>query len=329
MAIVSLFSKRRKQLRGDKSDVYVYNSLPIPLRVQILAIWNDSLGNYKDFKDQFYPQPKDVYRFMVDTLRREYGVFALATFNAGESANYFAELRRFLLQEKDVERVLDAIELSFRYVDRITRNTSYLGRDDASKIATAAIAELNGRFREHGVGYSYEKGEIVRIDSQLLHVEVVKEALALLGDPQFKGAEQEFRSAHAHYRKGEAKEALNDALKALESTLKIICDLRSWPYDKDRATAKDLLDICFSQGLLPAFWQNTMGGLRALLENGVPTARNRLSGHGQGATPEKIPDHVVGYVLHMAASAVVFLAEAQKSTAPPKRSNKQSTALSS
>ena len=37
-----------------------------------------------------------------------------------------------------------------------------------------------------------------------------------------------------------------------------------------------------------------------------------LSGHGQGATPTTVPDHLVAYMLHTTASAIVFLAEAEK-----------------
>jgi hypothetical protein len=49
-----------------------------------------------------------------------------------------------------------------------------------------------------------------------------------------------------------------------------------------------------------------------LLESGVPTARNRLGGHGQGAKPTSVPDHIVAYLLHMTASTIVFLIEADR-----------------
>ena len=67
------------------------------------------------------------------------------------------------------------IELSFRVIDRVTRTWSY----DASERADEAIAELNARLHEHGIGYVFEGGEIIRVDSQLLHAEAVKPALIL------------------------------------------------------------------------------------------------------------------------------------------------------
>jgi len=63
--------------------------------------------------------------------------------------------------------------------------------------------------------------------------------------------------------------------------------------------------------LIPAFWQNQMAGLRSLLEGGVPTARNRLGGHGQGESVQVVPLFMVSYVLHMTAAAIVFVADAE------------------
>ena len=153
-------------------------------------------------------------------------------------------------------------------------------------------------------------GKIVRIDSEYLHSEVTKPALRILHKKHYAGARQEFLSAHQHYRKGEAKEALNDCLKAFESVMKAICDKRRWTYRND-VTAKGLIDICLNKELIPSFWQSHYSALRSLLESGVPTGRNKLSGHGQGTAPVAVPDHLAAYMLHMTASAIVFLAEAE------------------
>jgi hypothetical protein len=110
---------------------------------------------------------------------------------------------------------------------------------------------LNQRFLEHGVGYQYESGEIIRVDSKLVHAEVVKPALGVLTNPIYSGANEEYLSAHQHYRDGKYKECLNDCLKSFESTMKAICSKRGWTYDKDKDTAKKLIDICFDNGLVP------------------------------------------------------------------------------
>jgi hypothetical protein len=57
--------------------------------------------------------------------------------------------------------------------------------------------------------------------------------------------------------------------------------------------------------------------LRSTLESGVPTARNKLGGHGQGTEVVEVPEHIVSYALHLTASAIVFLAEAEKASTQP------------
>ncbi len=289
MAIFDLFSKRQKRLRGEIPDVYVYDDLPDPLRVQIVHIWRD-IFRYEE-----------EYKFIVDTLCREYGFFLLA--ETGYPRNYEQELCNFFLKEENIEKALDAVELSFRYIEH----------QHVQERADDTIEELNQRFKEHGVGYQFTNRQIIRIDSEFTHTEIVKPALRLLGQKQYAGAQQEFLKAHEHYRKGNAKEALNECLKAFESVMKAICDKRGWSYGKN-ATAKPLIQVCFDNGLIPSFWQSHYSSLRNILESSVPTGRNKLSGHGQGTTPEAVPDHLVAYMLNMTASAIVFLSEAEEKT---------------
>ena len=63
--------------------------------------------------------------------------------------------------------------------------------------ADAAIEELNERFRRAGVGYRFEAGMLMRLDSELLHAEVVRPALAYLHHKGFEGPRAEFLKAHA------------------------------------------------------------------------------------------------------------------------------------
>lgn len=307
MAIFDLFSKRQRKLRGDVPDVYVYDDLPQPLRTQIVHMWLDALGN----GDQWYEgQVKDTYPLIVNTLCREYGMFRLPGAKEYGDRDYIQELANFFLREPDIERALDAVELSFRVIDRVTREWHYLRRNNANEIADGVIDELNGRLKEHGVGYQYSDGEIIRVDSELIHSEVVKPALRLLHQPQYAGAQQEFLKAHEHYRHGNAKEALNECLKAFESLMKSICDKRNWAYPPN-STAKTLIQVCLDNDLIPSFWQQHFTSLRSMLESGVPTGRNKLGGHGQGASTTHVPEYLVAHMLHMTAACLVFLGEAE------------------
>jgi len=181
-----------------------------------------------------------------------------------------------------------------------------------SKItADEAIKELNFRFREHGLGYQYESGKIIKIDSQIIHAEAVKPVLHLLSDSRFQGVNEEFLKAHEHYRHGHYKECLVECLKAFESTMKTICDTQGWSYQPGD-TAKKLINVCFQNNLIPTYLQDQFSSLRQNLESGVPTMRNKNGGHGQGSQPLNVPQYFAGYQLHMTASTILFLLEAEK-----------------
>lgn len=313
MGIFDLFSKRKKRERGEIPDIYVYDEISDSLRVQIVHIWFDSLGDQNQYVESIMydrNQTSTAYKFIVETLCREYGLFVLPTGNE-LNRDYLAELVNFLLQEKDIEKVIDVIELSFKVIVISTTAYNYLLRTNSKEIANNAVEELNQRFKEHGVGYQFIENEIIRIDSQLIHNEVVKPALKLFSDKNYQGVQEEFLSAYEHYRHKKNKEALNDCLKSFESTMKAICDKRKWIYQTN-ATSKNLINICFDNKLIPEFWQNNLTSLRSLLEGSIPTGRNKLSGHGQGSDKIEVPDYLVSYMLHMTASTIVFLIEAEK-----------------
>jgi hypothetical protein len=76
MAIFDIFSKRQKALRGELPDVYRYDKIPDPLKVQIIHIWRDALGDEQAYQNE-YLGAKGMYQFIVETLCREYGLFEL------------------------------------------------------------------------------------------------------------------------------------------------------------------------------------------------------------------------------------------------------------
>lgn len=300
MGILDLYSKRRKRERGEIPDVYQYTDIPNALRVQIVHIWTSAFGEPADWNK--VPQ---LFQQIHDALCREYGVFSLTE----RREPVFDKVANFMLQSTDAEQVLDVVELSFRVLDTIVRQSSY--DFHGTEQPDDAIAELNARFREHGVGFQYESGQLVRVDSQIIHTEVVRPALRFLSGKDFKGANQEFLSAHEHYRNRKFKECLNDCLKAFESTMKSICAKRGWPH-QPTDTAKPLLDAIFQQGLIPSFMQSHFTGLRSTLEAGVPTVRNKLGGHGQGTVQVAVPEFLAAYALHLTATNILLLVQAEK-----------------
>ena len=309
MRVIDLFSYRRRVARGEVPDVFIYDALPRTLLVQIVHIWRDAIGPYykpRGFARSDVPSNNAGWQFIHGVVAREHGMFELA-----HDHDIDKRCESYLLESRSAEAALDLIEAAFLYLDRVARKFDIRKRERRGIKITpdAAIEELNVRFRRAGVGYRFEAGKLLRVDSELLHSEVVQPALGYLHHEGFEGPSAEYLQAHAHYRVGDAKAAITEANNAFESTLKAICDQRSWWYPKG-ATASRLLRVVRQHGLLPDYLDTSFDQLAATLKSGLPRVRGEEGAHGQGAEPRETPDHVAAYALHLAAAQILFLVEA-------------------
>ncbi|MGA3826185.1 STM4504/CBY_0614 family protein [Pseudomonas chlororaphis] len=293
MAVTDLFSKRQQRLRGEVSDVYVYDKIPIPLRIQLLYMVDELLGPALEYYKPF-SVCNQIFKAVVKTLRLEYGKRRISS---AEENDEYHELVSFIKNEENVDRLLDAIEL-------IVANVSgYSGYDES---LVEFVGDLNIRFREHAVGYEIINGEVVRVDSRFMHSQVVKPSIQFLNQPGFEGAQQEFIRAYEYYRHARHKEAINEAVKSVESTMRAICTARNWRF-KTSDSAKRLIVVCQENNLFPSYYQSHLAALASLME-GVVSIRNNESAHGQGPKVREVDADIVAYGLHMAAAAVLMLA---------------------
>ena len=171
-----LFSKRQQRIQGENPDTYQYETIPDKLRVQIFYIWgkiwetpfHNSFGQL-----QVSSLAYNAYMSIEATLREEYGVLSLDGDDDPDEDGYgfYRVVRKILLETEDTNKVIDVIEVSFRYIDQEIRDISYDGIPPDE-----AIDQLNQRFCEHSVWYQYESGQIERVDSPDIHSEVVKPA---------------------------------------------------------------------------------------------------------------------------------------------------------
>lgn len=197
MAIFDLYSKRQRRLQGEMLDVYSYDSIPEKLRVQVFYIISGSIG---EGSSPYTNLSGEAYKFIHETLRKEYGVMHLTS----RPGTYKSDIMNFLLNEETTEKILDVIEVSFWYLNNKIKPNYYIYKSNtsASITPTEAIEELNERFKENGIGYAYQSEQIIRIDSSYAHAEITKPSLALLSNDKFEGANEEFLKAHEHYRHG-------------------------------------------------------------------------------------------------------------------------------
>lgn len=311
MAIFNLFSKRQADAaKSGQTDVYQYSDIPSNLRVQVQQIAIEGIGHVGAPGDNIIrgDVENDWWLRIERVYLREKGLDAIAH-ERFAGARILAFMRNCATEEW-----LDFLEL-------IATGIRIAGQDDQSHFrrqwgisttAENAIEEINYRLRQAGVGYQVEGAYLVRVDSQFIHAEVVKPALALLSDRDFEGPRQEFLSAHQHYRAGEHRQAVAMAANALESAFKAIFEQKGWYYNKG-ARISDLVKVARANRLWPDYLDASFDQLVATLQSGLPKIRDNDASHGQGAAPKDVPAYIAAYALHLAASKIVFIAEAAKS----------------
>jgi uncharacterized protein DUF7014 len=193
-------------------------------------------------------------------MRREKGVHRLVD----EWVNGLNdELFNWLQRELNMDRWLDGVETSLRLVDGYVRDSTNAGSFPFEVTATPddVIIAFNARLQEAAIGYQYVSGEIVRVDSQLIHSEVVIPALKLLSEKRFSSANNEYRSAHEAYRHGQLEDCLVDCGKALESILKVVGRKRRWKFN-DTDPASRLIQAAVDAGFLAAYSQSSLNHLK-------------------------------------------------------------------
>ncbi len=304
MPVIDHFKKRMRRQRGEMPDVYQYDKIPGPLRVQVVYVFIDIVDPESD------RYAREDYGWIANMIMRE--LPSTTQFRKSDLVQTkWAFLTEVLFNTDDAEMFLSVIEIAlsrFRY--REAKQRAYGGKNVGLAIRQG-IEELNIRFQENGLGYEFVNGQIIRIDSKHLHQEAIKPAIHLLHQHGFEGANDEFLTAHEHYRSQHYKEAMNACVKAFESTMKAICDKRGWEYDAERDTAWKLVEIMFEKKLLEGFMQNKINQLKSLLQT-TPTPRNKKSGHGQGAEIDQVPEYFAQYMLNVTGSVIVLIVKAHE-----------------
>ncbi|MCQ4696250.1 hypothetical protein NE452_01835 [Paeniclostridium sordellii] len=302
--IFKTFSKRKKAEFGVNDDIYAYDEIPKKLRNQISHIWTDSIG-----------ECRDAWNAIHDIMVRELGLLEIV------SEKYYGKKEGcilFLLDHDVTDEVIDIIEVSFNVIEQLHSNLLPYDKqyNKINQNSDEAIKELNHRFKENNIGYEYIDGEIIRIDRELTHVEIIKPAIKFLSELEFEGVNDEFMEAHKDYREGDYKSAINNAQKSFESMMKTICKKMGYTYDKDKDSAKILINRLIDESFIPKHLSNHFDGLRSCLngiktslESGLPTLRNRESGHGQGESIVGVPEYLAIYAINLVATNIVLLAD--------------------
>lgn len=297
MSLPDLYSRRNKKLIP---EIYEYDDIPLNIRIQLIHIIKEGIGDHyrggKNLSEQ-------AYEFIVKEMREEKGVFSLT---GKFTRTYMEELFLWIQEESQIEHLLDGLELCAHAI--INYIAKYSQEYGAAEECEKKIARFNARLREGGIGYQYEGGEIIKVNSQFLHAEIVVPVLMLISDSKFESVEKEYRMAHKYFREGDYEGCLVECAKAFESTLKIIGKERGWKVNEN-ATASALVSAAFSNNFIPNWMQTAFQGLRSLLESSVQTTRNRMGGHGAGVEVRKVSEQLAALQLHQTGALIKFLVD--------------------
>jgi hypothetical protein len=325
--VYETFSQRQMvAARAGTEDVYKYDDISAAFRNQAIHILKDCLGwqrsadeiAWKPLHDGFARQMG--YTDLSSSLRQNVstnfggGYGALPSLHAIlPPNNVYQNICGIYIQNAMPLHVIDFIEYAIHWItDRAARSDTPFEFGDSGRhygitmTPQEAVIELNFRFRQNGIGYQLEGGQIVRVDSQYIHAATTVPAIRLLRDATFEGAEKEFMEALEHYRNRDNKATIVSAENAFESTVKTICDQRGWAY-APTVTAGGLIELIFDNGFVPSHLDDNRMGMRSMLQ-GLSVLRNKsTAAHGAGAAPVDVPDHMASFALHLAASCIVFL----------------------
>lgn len=305
LTVFEVYSRRHGIIKS--TDIYEYDKIPIAFRNQFINIIT------KVFSDFIYRQitiSSIFWEEVADEVKVEMGLLNYTVANPGLSdlpTNVHWVMAYFL--ECDDREAIDIIDLLVHYhYNYAHKHTEY--KDKCS----IAFNKINQKFKQNSLGYEIVNNQLIRIDNQFIHSEVVIGAINLLVEESFTSVSDEFLKAHQHYKDGDYKDAVVNAGKAFESTMKTICSKNGYNYDAQRDTANTLIRHLFDNELIPSYMQNHIQGLKQALENSAHVLRNKNGGHGQGDVIIDVDDSIVRYTLNLCATNIVFLVERYKET---------------
>lgn len=254
------------------------------------------------------PIKDKLYQEAHDKLAREYGIGLL-----GEGKTYEEVCLRLIFENYDLwnnrhgdqnyffKMRIGLIELLFRNAEEylkeqhgnndlgilasiLAKRTKPRGKTSSEKALETyveSVNELNLRFREANVPFTYHNGYIQLVEDELTQKEVEEPFWSLVSAKKWENVDYEMKEAIDRRDAGK-EDAITYALKALESTIKIISEDNNWTTGKEKG-ASNFIDNLVSEknGRYIDVWEaEAMRHLFATLRN------PRSHGSGSGSRPE-------------------------------------------
>ena len=279
-----------KDLFGQKEEIakktfLSYNNIPNETRMKVFYVIAENAYHFENEGPFSYPQREEDLDSLRYQICKHNGISKISN-----QYNERSAIHEWLMG-CSIKDFLQIIEI---FIDIRIKDSS---RDWQNRLSNT-ITEINEIFRDDKIGYEIVSGRFIRKDSEFLQEQVIKQTISLLYTNDFKGPLVEFQKALDHYIRKEYKDTIQEANNSFESTMKSILTKRNINFKQD-ANADLLLDYLKGNGVIYSYTKP--------LFQGLPTIRNKQSGHGQGIDPKEVNQSYAELALNLAGSFIVFL----------------------
>lgn len=279
-----LFSQRYFRPIEEKRFVV---EVPEPARRKLWA-WlqanNSELHIQRDPDDRWISR-SSILEEVESELLVEHGWDRLPVSPYPNSNDYHAALR-LLVQQCQAPFVFDTVELAGRHMDEHEKE--------------ALRQKINQIFELHDCPWRFSDGEFFRLDSDFVGARLATTAHDTLAINRFPGAADEFAKARQYLGAGEVREAIYYAGHSFESVMKVLSGI-------DHANSDKLLKELARQGFFDDLPEAVWSGFTDQVLKALPFLRNKLGGHGQGASVVNIPPAYGDLAVQIAAAFHNFL----------------------
>jgi hypothetical protein len=294
--IGKLFTQRRK-------------AAPLTLSKEITqANRNRILHLFEKLMQPHFSRYQDQYKEIASQLYGKYGMLKVSDSSSYRTRVLSAEVLMEHLSLCTNDEFLDFVEVATIFVDH--RQLDY------------CVFHVNEIFREEGLSYvltPYSESDvidpvtgrkvslkrhypqIILVDNQLTHQEIVVPALNLLANPALSDVNQELLEAFHHVRTKKYADAITLAASSLESMFKVLFKREKMTLPKNAALG-NLVTEFLNQNKLPKYYENSFFAV-SKIRNEISTSHGRA---GQQINPPTFCE--AEHVVHLVASNIMFLA---------------------
>ncbi len=292
-----LFSQRyHRAIEQKKLMVEVPEAVRRKLWAWLLAN-NASMGIQRDMNDRWISN-SSILEETEGELLVEHGWDRLPVTPYPSGNEYYAALRLLVLTGA-AHFAFDTVEIAARLMEPREKD--------------ALAQKTNQMFELHDCPWRISDGEFFKLDADFVGARLASVAHDALAANQFAGAADEYAKARQYLAAGDVREAIFFSGHSFESLMKVLSGL-------DHANGDRLIKELGAQGFFDDLPESARSGFMDQVLKALPFLRNKLGGHGQGATVVAIPPAYGDLAIQLAAAFQNFLItkHLERSPSPPK-----------